>query len=160
MESIGAGGFFYCAEYHVGRIKSDPVEHDTGNNFVNIAIGFKKTNNCAVKNSANACNNHAGKPTKSKGYCTINAYADTYAILTCSTDVEKTYFICKKDGKRAHKKRCGFYKGVTEVFDLKVCFGVMKEVFKNFSDSLTCAGGINEKKNNISDENTENNADK
>jgi hypothetical protein len=160
MEGIRAGSLFYICKNHIGAVKSDPVEHDTGNNFVYVAIGFKKTNDCAVKSSANACNNHTGKPTKSKGYCTINAYADTYAILTCSTDVEKTYFICKKDGKRAHKKRCGFYKGVTEVFDLEIGFGVMHEVFKDFHDCFACTGRIDEKKNNISDENTEDNADK
>ena len=122
MESIGAGAFFYCIENHVGAVKSNPVKHNSRNNFVYVAVCFKKTYNSAVKSTADCSNDHAGNPAKTKIKRAENAYADTNAILTGSTDVEKSYFICEQNGKRAHDKRSGFNKGVAEVFNLKICF--------------------------------------
>ena len=38
--------------------------------------------------------------------------------------------------------------------------GIMEEVFKNFGNCFTCTGGVNKKKNDITDQNAEHDTDK
>ena len=151
MEGIGACGFFYTGKQHIGAVEADPVEHDAGDDFIDIAVGFEQADDGSEECAGEHCKEHAGQPAPTKLQSGIKGGADADGILAGNTDIEKADLIREEDGKSAHKKRCGFDEGSTEVLQLKLGAGIRHEVLHNGDNCIPGTGGVDEEKNDVTD---------
>ena len=85
---IRTGRFFYIIKYHVRCVKAYPVEHDSGNNFVDVTIGFEHADKRTENSTSHNGENHAGQPAPVPRKCCVKSRAGACYILTGSADVK------------------------------------------------------------------------
>ena len=47
LQCVGARGLFYVGKKHVYQIQADPVQHDAGDNLVDVAVCLQETDDAA-----------------------------------------------------------------------------------------------------------------
>ena len=64
------------------------------------------------------------------------------------------------NGEGAHEERRCFDKGVAKIFHSRLAASVGKEVLEDRYDSFRCLGGINDEQNDVTDQKSDDDADK
>ena len=159
LEGIGGGRLLDVGEDHVRRIEHDPVEHDAGDDLVDIAVRLEQTDERAHDAAGGDRKQHARQPAPAP--CKRGVQRSAYAcrILPGSADVEQTHLVGKENAQRAHQQRSRLDQRVAEILQLTVRTVVGHEILDDIKDRLARAGGIDEQKHDIADEHAEHNAD-
>ena len=59
VQGVGTGGIFYGTKDQIGQIQADPVEHDAGNDHVDVALGFQPAGDGTQQGAGNDGADHA-----------------------------------------------------------------------------------------------------
>ena len=107
---LGLGGVVHDAgaaaiDDGVHRIEPNPVEHDGGDDLVDIEICLEDTGNCAPDCAKQRRRQQANPPGHFQHNGKIQCAEGTYGILTSSANVKKSRFKCEANGKTGHNQR-------------------------------------------------------
>ena len=158
-DRVWACPLLHIGEQHVRQIQRDPVEHDAGDDLVDVAVALEQAADRAEQRAAGHGQQHARQPAPAPAERGIQTQRDARAVLSRRADVEKADLVGKDDRKRAHEQRRGFHQRVAEILELARRFLIGKEVFDDGHDRIPRAVGIDEQKHDVPDQQTENNAD-
>ena len=89
----------------VRQIQGDPVEHDAGDDNVDIAVGTQRTGNGTEERAGSNSQQQAQVPRQLPGDRGIKADACARDILTGRADVEHADLIGEQDGQRTQQQR-------------------------------------------------------
>ena len=159
LVGIGAGGLLDVREDDVHEIEADPVEHDAGDDLVDVGIGLEEAGDAAEERARRHGEEHAQPPRPVERQRRIQARADARNILTRDADVKQAHLIRKEDRQRAHDQRRGLDERGAEILHARGAGGIKEEVLQHGEDRLARAGGVDDEQDNVADEHAENDAD-
>ena len=155
---IGAGVLFYERKEHIGQIQHDPVEHDAGNDLVDVAVGLEKARDPGQQRAAEDRRQHTRQPAPAEAQRRIQAQRRADAVLTGSADVEQADLIGEQDRQRAHQKRSRLDERVAQIFDLGGLAVIRPEVLDDRQDRVARAVGIDQQQDEIAEEQAQHDA--
>ena len=156
---IGAGVLFYERKEHIGQIQHDPVEHDAGNDLVDVAVGLEQARNTGQQRAAENGEQHARQPAPAKAQRCVQAQRRADAVLTGSADIEQADLIGEQDRQRAHQKRRRLDERIAQILDLRGLPVVRPEVLDNGQNCVARTNGVDQQQNKIAEEQAQHDAD-
>ena len=120
---VGAGHLLNVGQEHVGEVEDDPVQHDAGDDLVDVAVGLQQAGDGAQQRAARHGQQHAGKPAPSPRQRGVEAQCHARAVLAGGADVEKAHLIGEQNGQGAHQQRRGLDQRVAQIFHLGIGAG-------------------------------------
>ena len=159
IHGIRASDFFYLCKQCICGIEGNPVEHDAGNDLVNIAAGLEEANNGTETSTGYQSEDHARQPAPAPGESGIETCTGACHILPGNADVKEADFIGEENAQRAHEKGHCFGKGITELLELFIRPAPGEEVFDNIDDGFGCTFRVNKEEDDVADQQAENDAD-
>ena len=97
-EGVGAGLLLHLAQEGVDQIEADPVEHDAGDDLVDVAVSLQQAGDSAQDGTGQDGGDEAHVPGQSPGQGAVQAGASAHHILTGGTDVEQADLEGEQDG--------------------------------------------------------------
>ncbi len=154
---VVGGRLLDVGQERVDQVQGDPVEHDAGNDLVDVAVRLEDTGDRTDQSTGQNRGDHARQPAPAEADRAVDARAGTGDILSGCADIEEPDLIGKEHGQAAHEQRRGLDQGHAQVFDLGGRFGIGPEILDNRDNGLTCAGRVNDQQRNIADQEAEKN---
>ena len=142
----------------VHQIQGDPVEHDAGDDNVDIAVGTQRTGNGTEERAGSNSQQQAQVPRQLPGDRGIKADACARDILTGRADVEHADLIGEQDGQRTHQQRRRADERLAEILHAQLARRIMEEILQQGGHGLPCARGVDDEQDDIADGHAENDA--
>ena len=155
---VGAGVLLHRGEEHIGQIQHDPVEHDAGNDLVDVAVGLEQAGNAAEDRAAANGEQHTRKPAPAEAERRVQAQRHAGAVLSGCTDVKEAHLVGKQDRQRAHQQRRGLDERVAEIFQLRGGAVVGHKVLDDRKNGLARTRGIDEQQHKVAEEQSQHDA--
>ena len=151
-EGVGAGGLLDGREDHVDNIEAYPVEHDAGDDLVDVAVGFQRAGDCAEYRAGEHCADDADVPRLIQRQRQIQCRARAGDVLAGGTDIEQADLIREQNGQTAQHQRHGFHQRAAEILERGGLAGVIEKVLDNGEYRVPRAGGIDEQQDYVADQ--------
>ena len=97
-EGVGTGLLLHLAQEGVDQIEADPVEHDAGDDLVDVAVRLQQAGDGAQDGTGQDGGDEAHIPGQPPGQGAVQASASAHHVLTGGTDVEQADLEGEEDG--------------------------------------------------------------
>ena len=155
---VGAGGLLHQAQEHIHQIQADPIEHDAGDNLVDVAVGLQQAGDRAQRGAGHNRGQQAHVPGHAPGQGAVEASPGAHHVLPRGANVEQAHLIGEEDGQAAHQQRRRLNQGAAQILQLRGRFGIGHEVLYDGHNGLAGAGGVDDQQHHIAHQQADENA--